>query len=166
MFKILRIALNCLCLTLLLSACGGGGGSSSSPTPTPSVPTRAIIKVSTANVPTGTLVGGVQFSIVLPAGVTPSVLSGNDANGSVVASGNAANGTLAASSYDATTRTLTPGIVNVGFASGEFMTITCALAAGTTVTAANFQVSVAGVYDSVNGNIIPGATCQIGVTLQ
>jgi hypothetical protein len=164
MIKTLRIVLFCLSLALLISACGGGGGGNSEPSP---APTKAILKVSTANVPAGTLVGGVQFSIVLPLGVTPSVLSGNEAKGSVVASGNAANGSYVDALYDSTTRTLTPGIINAGFNSGECMTITCTIAAGTTVTAANFplQATVIQVLDQ-NANPISGATCPISVTFQ
>lgn len=163
MLKRSHIILFCFCLTLLLSACGGGGGG----TPAPA-PTKAIIKVSTANVPTGTKVGGVQISIVLPSGVTPSILSGNDASGSVVASGNAGSGLLAASSYDASTRTLTPGTVSgSGFDSGEFLTITCSIATGVTVTASDFpsQATVIVISDVI-GNTIPGATSPINVTFQ
>ena len=112
--------------------------------------------------------GGVKISIILPNGVTPAVLSGNDATGSAVASGNAVTGSLTASSYDATTRTFISGIANpAGFASGEFMTITCAIATGTTVTAANFQSqsTVIEFFDQ-NANPISGATCPIGVTFQ
>lgn len=165
MLKKSHIILFCFCLSLLLSACGGGGGGTPAPAP---APTKAIIKVSTANVPIGTKVGGVQISIVLPSGVTPSILSGIDASGSVVASGNAGSGLLAASSYDASTRTLTPGTVSgSGFDSGEFLTITCSIATGVTVTASDFpsQATVIVISD-VNGNTIPGATSPINVTFQ
>lgn len=161
-----------LSLAVLLSACGGGGGGSApapapAPTPTPA-PTKAILKVSTANVPTGTLVGGIQISIILPAGVTPAVLSGNDASGSVAASGKAVSGVLAVSSYDAVTRTLTPGTISgTGFAAGEFLTITCLIASGTTVTAASFptQATIITIFDS-NSIGIPGAASPIIVTFQ
>ena len=158
-----------LCLTLLMSACGVGAGGTAPPTTTPpATATKAILKVSTANVPSGTLVGGVQISIVLPAGVTPSVLSGNDASGSVVA---AVSGALAASSYDTSTRTLQHIMASLaGFPSGEFLTITCSIAAGTTVTAADFptQATIISLVDSSNNpnNSIPGATCPISVTFQ
>jgi len=168
MIKTLRIVLFCLSLALLISACGGGGGGSSSE-PSPA-PTKAILKVSTANVPAGTLVSGVQMSIVLPAGVTPSVLSGIDSSGSVTPSGNAATGSTTSSSYNAASKTLTLAIINGnGFASGEFVTVTCTIAVGTTVTAANFplQATVTEVLDSnSNPNRIPGATCPISVTFQ
>jgi hypothetical protein len=167
MIKTLRIVLFCLSLALLISACGGGGGGNSEPSP---APTKAILKVSTANVPAGTRVSGVQMLIVLPAGVTPSVLSGIDSSGSVAPSGNAAAGSTTSSSYNASTKTLTLAIINGnGFVSGEFMTITCTIAAGTTVTAANFplQATVTEVLDSnSNPNRISGATCPISVTFQ
>ena len=168
----LRAILFSLSLALLLSACGGGGGGDNGggTAPPTIIPTKALLKVSTANVPSGTLLGGVQISIVLPAGVTPSVLSGNDATGSVAASGNAVGSMAPFAGYNASTNTLTTAVINLaGFASGEVMTITCSIAAGTTVTAANFpsQATETGVFDSSNiTNSIPGATCPISVTLQ
>lgn len=164
MLKKLHTILFYLSLTMLLSACGGGGGTSA---PAPA-PTKAIIKVSTANVPANTLVGSVQISIVLPAGVVPSVLSGNDASGSVVASGNAGSGLLTASSYDASTRTLTPGTVSGnGFVSGEFLTITCSIATGANVSAADFPSNATvNVISDQNGITIPGATSPLSVTFQ
>ncbi len=164
MINTLRTIVFSLGVSLLLSACGGGGGGS---TPAPP-PTKAMLKISTANVPAGTLVGGVQIAIVLPAGVTPSVLSGNDASGSVVASGNASTGAITQSSYDAATRTLTPGTVSgTPFSPGEFLTVTCSIASGTTVTAADFpaQATVISLFDG-NAVTIPGATCPISVTFQ
>ena len=169
MINTLRAILFSFSLALLMSACGGGGGDNGGGTTPPTItPTKAILKVSTANVPSGTLLGGVKISIVLPAGVTPSVLSGNDATGSVAASGNAVSGLFAASSYDAATRTLMPGTISgTGFVSGEFLTITCSIAAGATVTAADFpsQAKVISLVD-LNSNTISGATCPISVTFQ
>ena len=170
MINTLRAILFSISLTLLMSACGGGGGGDNGggTTPPTTTPTKAILKVSTANVPSGTLLGGVQISIVLPAGVTPSVLSGNDATGSVAASGNAVGSMAPFAGYNASTNTLTTAVINLaGFASGEVMTITCSIAAGTTVTAANFppQATETSVVD-LNLINISGATCPISVTFQ
>ena len=46
---------------------------SNSATLSVTAPTTAIIKLSTANVPLGTLIGGVQVSLILPEGVKPSI---------------------------------------------------------------------------------------------
>ncbi len=157
----LKILLMCICLPVLMLACGGGGGGSNP------VYTKAILKVSTANVPSGTRVGGAQLSVVLPIGVTPSVLSGNDATNSVTASGNAISGSLTASSYDAVTKTLTPGTISgSGFVSGEFLTINCSIAPGVTVNATDFpqKATIIELFDSSN-TPITGAELPISVTL-
>lgn len=164
MLKKSHIILFCFSLSLLLTACGGGGGT---PAPAPP-PTKAILKVSTANIPANTKIGGAQISIVLPLGVSPSVLSGNDASGSVVTSGNASSGSITLSSYDASSRTLTPGTISgTAFDPGEFLTITCSIASGTTITAADFptQATVISIFDE-NAISILGATSPISVTFQ
>lgn len=156
-------------ITFTATASDGKGGTDSKTfSVAVTTQTKAIIKVSTANIPAGTLVGAVQISIVLPTGVTPSVLSGNDASGSVNTSGNASSGSLTVSTYDVTTRTLMPGTISgTGFVSGEFLTITCSIATGTTVSATDFpsQATVIVISDS-NGISISGATSPVSVTFQ
>lgn len=156
-------------ITFTATASDGKGGTDSKTfSVTVTTQTKAILIVSTANIPAGTLVGAVQISIALPTGVTPSVVTGNDASGSVNASGNASSGSLALSTYDVATRTLTPGTISgAGFVSGEFLTITCSIAPGTTVSATDFppQATVIVISD-LSGNSIPGATSPISLTFQ
>lgn len=148
---------------------GKGGTDSKTFSVTVTTQTKAILKVSSANIPAGTSIYGVKLSIVLPAGVTPSAWSGTDASLSVVASGNALPAVWSAyAGYSVVDNTLIPTIINISgasFASGEFMTINCSIAAGTTVTATDFQASAIEVYD-LNLNVILGATCPISVTFQ
>lgn len=157
-------------ITFTVTASDGKGGTDVKTfSATVTAQTKAILKVSTANIPTGTAIYGTKLSIVLPAGVTPSTWSVTDASLSVVASGNAPPAVWSAyAGYSPVSNTLMPTIINTtgaSFASGEFMTINCSIAAGTTLTATDFQASAIEVYD-LNLNSIPGATCPISVTFQ
>lgn len=157
-------------ITMTATASDNNGGSDTKTfTVTVTPRTQAILTVSTANIPSGTLVGSVQVSIILPVGVSPSVLNGNDASGSVaLVSTNGAS--LAASSYDASNRKLTPGAASgSGFASGALLTITCSIdpSVNSTLTAADFsnQATVIDISDT-NNNTIPGATSPVSITFQ
>lgn len=155
-------------LTLLLSLTGcvsAGGGTAVLVSPT----SRAILKLAVHNIPAGKSVSAIQASLQLPAGVTPGVLKGNDASGSVVASGLAV-GALVASSYNSETRVMTYGVVfPSSFPAGEFLTITCTVVEGTVVTASDFpaQAKITQILDSgLSADSLRGATCPVAVTLQ
>ena len=155
-------------LTLLLSLTGcvsAGGGAAARVNTT----TRAILKLTAHNIPAGKSVSAIQASLQLPVGVTPGVLKGNDASGSVVASGLAA-GAMVASSYNSETRIMTYGVVfPSGFPAGEFLTITCKVADGTVVTASDFpaQAKITQILDSsMSADSLRGATCPVAVTFQ
>jgi adhesin/invasin len=115
-------------------------------------PTKAIIKLSTTGVPAGTLIGGLDLTVTLPAGVTLQKNADNTAiTGAVTGSG-------AATGVGATSNVLTPNTVRfamattAGFAGGEFATIVADVAVGTfsgTVTAA------------FNGNVIDTSVLTI-----
>jgi hypothetical protein len=108
-------------------------------------PTKAIIKLSTTGVPAGTLIGGLDVTVTLPAGLTVQKNADNTAvTGAVTGSGSAVG-------VGPTSNVLTPNSLRfamattAGFAGGEFVTIVADVAAGTstgTVTAA------------YNGNVI------------
>lgn len=150
--KTLRV-LSCLGL-LVMAGCGGGGESST----LGSVfhPTKAIITVSIPPLPAGKQVAGVSFKIQLPAGVTPAVLSGNDASGSVRLTGGAGE-SLSAASYDASTNIITFGnISKVDFGSGDFLVVNCLIASDTTVTAGGFAL--------LDGSVIDDSGAPVGVT--
>lgn len=143
--KLLSIA--CCIGLLIMGGCGGGGGESAT---LGSVfhPTKAVITVSIPALPAGTQVAGVSFKIQLPTGVTPAVLSGNDASGSASLTGGA-NGSLSAASYDSSTNSITFGNISMsGFGSGDFLVINCLIAANTTVSASGFTLLDGAVIDS------------------
>jgi hypothetical protein len=128
--------------------------------------TSALLKVSIANVPTGVSISGVEFGIVLPFGVTPSLLSGSDASGSVLAGG-VSTGAIVSGFYDVTTRTLQVSVVDViQDMTGVVFSINCSIDAGTAVTVADFplQASNVGAYGS-GGALISGVTSSIEVIL-
>lgn len=150
----------------LISGCGGGGGGGGSSTPgtTPSQPTTAIVKLSTSGtLSSGTLIGGADITLALPAGVSVKSTTNppqTDA-GVITASGVAASSTTIAV-YTVTTNTL-PGKVRImlvnanGFSTGEFVTISCDIAVGNSPTAAGFSlVNFSAV--NVNGSAISGLT--------
>ena len=67
-----------LTLTLLtLTACGGGGGSDTAGQNPPVAKTIATLKISqTGSLPSSTTISGADFTITLPANVTPAMTNG------------------------------------------------------------------------------------------
>ncbi len=115
-------------------------------------PTSVTVKIFSQG--TGTSIGGIDATLVLPSGVTvkatpdianPAVLVTN--TGVVTASGVATGAnTIASGTYSAAAGA-TPGKVVVhvvnpdGFATGEFVTITCDITVGSFPQAADFTVT-------------------------
>jgi hypothetical protein len=142
-----------------MAGCGGGGGESAT---LGSVlkPTKAVITVSIPALPTGKLVAGVSFKIHLPAGVTPAVLSGNDAGGSASLTGGAV-GSIIGAGYDSTTNIITFGnITTNGFGPGDFLVINTLLNSNTTATPGDFTLSDGSLIDT-DGNPIAGVAPTI-----
>jgi len=141
--KKLSLASLILALSLtLLSACGGG--SSSDP---PFQPTKAVIKIeTTGTLDDGVMIGGITVTGVLPIGVTvkatpdaqnPAVLV-TDSN-VVIASGATGTNASTFATYNATDRKVSIQVYDLdGFGIGEFVTVTCDIASGTTPTAGSF----------------------------
>jgi hypothetical protein len=156
----------------MLFACGGGGGGSGG-NATPPTPTTKIIKISTqGTMPSGALIGGVSVTAILPDGVTVSASSDpqNPAvqvtnAGVVVSSGVAAASSSVLATYTMATATAA-GKVNIqlaqssGFTVGEFVTVNCDVAAGKTVTAANFSLSNFSAVD-LNGTPLGGLSAVV-----
>ena len=160
-------------ITFTATASDGKGGTDSKTfSVTVTTQTKAILKVSTANIPAGTLVGAIQAAFTLPSGTflaTDSV-TGEVSNGVVTLSG-VANGSLTAPSYNPASRLVSFGIVNAaGFGNGEILTITVSITSGIMVQASDFPSSAATspaplqIIDVINLNPIAGATCPITVT--
>ncbi|MBJ6725343.1 hypothetical protein [Geomesophilobacter sediminis] len=102
-------------------------------------------------------IGGLQFQVVLPPGVTVQA----DSNGNVVAGSLAtASGVFAEGVY-ASANAWKRGRVGVivasptGFAFGPFLTLTCQVAPGAAPANGDFQLPVLGAYDSGQAPIDP-----------
>ena len=150
---------------LMITACGGGGAAA---------PTKAIITISASGpLANGTLIGGIDSALNLPAGV------------SVKATADAANpaalvtdaGVLAASGVAAGTNTTVLGtytpappavtikVINpAGFGTGEFVTVNCDIAAGSMVKAFDFSATALTAVD-LNGAAITGLNAGLTVEL-
>lgn len=153
-----------------LSGCGGGGGGGNTPSPQPAT---AVLKISTqGTLPSGTQIGGIDVTIALPTGVTvKSVTSPPETDsGVVVTSGVAVSNSTVLSTYTAATSTST-GKVRVllansnGFGTGEFMTIHCDIASGSTPTASDFSLS-GFVAKDLNGVAISGLNSAFTAAFQ
>jgi len=131
----------------ILSACGGG----SSSTTQPSGPTKAVINIATTGtLGSGTMIGGITVTGVLPAGVTVKATPDPQNrlvlvtdSGVVIASGvTGANASAPCSSYNATDRKVTIHLVDPdGFGTGKFVAVNCDIASGTTPTAGGFSIT-------------------------
>ncbi len=160
-----------------IAGCGPSDGDDDTPAP-PAQPTTAVVKLLSQG--TGTL-HGIDATVVLPAGVTvkatPDAVNTSvmvtDA-GVVAASGAAAGAsTSAIATYTAATATPSGAagtvVVHVanpgGFATGEFVTITCDIATGSFPVSADFSVTGFGAVDG-NGVAIAGVTAGYTVDIQ
>jgi hypothetical protein len=160
-----------LCTMSFLPACGGGGGGAAPA----SAPTTAIVKILTSGtLASGALIGGIDVTLNLPAGVsvkaTPDSVNPavyvTDAGVITVSGVAAGTNTTAIGTYTASPNSVAIHVVNAdGFGTGEFVTITCDIAAGTTVAATDFTTGTLYVAD-VDGATIPGLTAGTTVELR
>jgi hypothetical protein len=165
--KILIIA--GLFAAFLTGMAGCGGGSSSDPV-SPST-TTATLKLSINGLAGGVRAGALQVSFNLPAGVTPTPLTGgNDASGSISFSGNAVGVQNSFSIATFVSPTVTIGTISIGgLVGGEYITMNCAIDPAATVSATDFPAQATIVTATDNGNTslpITGLTVPIAVTLQ
>jgi hypothetical protein len=127
------------------------------------VGTRTLtLTLATSGVPVGTLVGGVQGTITLPAGTSlrlDPVVSGSVLASLFVLSGNAGQSLL---SNTVNGPAVTFGIINAtGFASGDIATLVVDISSGAP-TAADFALSGITVLDNSNNPVaIGGATVTV-----
>ncbi len=148
-------------LTLLaLAACGGGGGGNDTAgqNPLPTAKTTATLKISqTGSLPPSTTISGADFTITLPANVTPVMTNGAVAPNAVTLSGTFAGSTLAPQVVYTAATASALGTIKVILASsdaaglsltGEMATITLQLANGAVPTASSFAVSDDSVIDA------------------
>ena len=137
------------------------------------LPTTATIKImANGTIDAGVLIGGINVKLTLPAGVTVKATADptNDAvmvtdPGVVTASG------VAAGANTIATATSASGVVAIhvanadGFATGEFVTVNCDIAATSVPTAASFGVSGFQAVD-LNGAAITGLIVGVTAAIQ
>lgn len=163
-----------LALVLMnLVACGGGGGDATAP----AAKTTASLKMSqTGSLPPSTTISGADFTLTLPANVTPAIANGDVATGVVSLSGTFAVSTLAPQVVYTAATASAPGTLRVILANsvaaglsqvGEVATITLQLANGAAPTTASFGVNAVSVIDAALYAPITGMNVVVAsVTLQ
>jgi hypothetical protein len=160
---------------MILPHCGGGGGGSG---PTPPPPATAVLTLSTSitgSIPSSTTINGYDVTITLPAGVTvkaspdgvnPSILMVDPgvitatSSASVLASYTAAFGGIPAK--------VKLNLVSAsGLSAGDFCTVTCDIAAGTSVNASNFLsiLNEATGWDASRSNVNLTGQLSLGSTV-
>jgi hypothetical protein len=164
-------------LTLLtLAACGGGGGGSGS-VPPPTAKTTALLTINlTGALPAGTAISGADFTITLPANVTPTLSNGAVVTGVVVNSGTLIGSTVSPQVVYTAATGNTPGTIKVILTSsatagvtqvGEVATIALQLANGVVPSAGSFLVSADHVFDATIISQLSGMNVVVSsVTLQ
>ena len=131
-------------------------------------PTKAIIKVSTTGVGAGTLIGGLNMTLTLPAGVTVAKNPDNStANGVCVTSGVAATSGALSIGNATTAGSVGIGMITTsGFGGGEFVTVNADVATGTFPTPADFSAALVGNVISTTSVTIPNVGLSMALTLQ
>jgi len=147
---------------LFHAACGGG---------TPD-PTTAVLTLSSAGtLPTGVKIGGIDMTIVIPAGATIQTTKANTSkmvtySGAVVPAGVAAGPNAITLATNPAPDQVVVKLANAdGFGIGEFATVTCDIVAGSTVVEKDFIAGSFSVVD-LNGAPITGLTVELSVVLQ
>ena len=143
---------------LILAGCGGGGGGTTVQNNTPPAKTTASLTISqTGSLPASKTISGADFTITLPANVTPALTNGLVANGVVTLTGTFAGGTLApqvvytpaTANALGTLKVILASSVSAGLTqTGDVATITLQLASGAVPTASSFVVSSDSVIDA------------------
>ena len=144
-------------MTAILAACGGGES-----TPSPAK-TTAVLKVGTqGTLASGTSLYGVGVTVTLPAGVTVATDgSGNVAFSVAVVSGVASGGSMATPVYTPATATakatlkLIVAAAGTGFGTGEFITVTCMLPAGSSLQESDFPATLLSNLEPANQLLAP-----------
>ncbi len=168
-----------LCLTLLaLAACGGGSSPTTTTTITPpTAKTTATLTINlTGTLPASTAIAGADFTLTLPANVTPATTGGVVATSVVTNSGTFSGSTLVPQVTYTAAASSTPGTLRVILSSsgvggvtqvGAVATITLQLANSAVPTTGSFSLSAVSVTDAVLYNPIGGMGATVAsVTLQ
>jgi hypothetical protein len=129
-------------------------------------PKVALMKVSTTGLPATAKIGGIDFTMNLPAGVIVSAdaTTKEATAGAVTVSGvavaDATSTSISLASFNAPAMRIV--LANAkGFGGGQFMNVACTLPAGSTVTALQLQgvvTAATGTATDLTGAPIPGVT--------
>jgi hypothetical protein len=162
-FKILFV----VTIALLMWGCGSGGDSSRA------VGSEKIVSKSVLSGAVPPDVRGIEITLVLPPGVTVNADSaGVPLTGVIttVAPNDVTAGTGSVTAKYTPASATTPGKLKIaiirttGFTAGDFLNVTCEVAAGATnISAAQFATEALKVFDN-NGAEISGATAEIVAT--
>lgn len=164
-------------ITLLtIAACGGGGGGSVQIQQTTAKPVGTLSIILTGSLPVNTAIAGVDFTLTLPANVTPLISNNAVASGVVSLSGTFTGSTLSPQvNYTAATPG-NPGTLRVILTSsaatgvtqvGEVATISLQLDNGAMPSSADFTMSSVNVIDATLYNTINGMGAKVSnLTLQ
>jgi hypothetical protein len=166
---------------LTISGCGGSSGGSAPPPAAASVPssasaTKAIITLSTRGTLTApALIGSIDGVVNLPANVTVKASAQGSliTDTSVVSAVGAAAGAEKAQYIYGTSATGSTHTVHVfiaktaGFPTGDFATVICDIASGSSPPTADFSLAGFTVVDnSLSGLALSGLTVNFNVVLQ
>jgi len=165
MKQLVRAVLVAFSITFLV-ACGSDSGHTN---------TSTILKINLSGTLAGNAISGANYTVTLPANVTPATTNGVVAASVVTASGTFAGSTIAPIVTYTPATAGTPGSLQIVEANsvpagvttvGEIATITLQLANGAAPVATDFVVSSVSVFDTL-GALIAGFSASVaGVTLQ
>jgi predicted small lipoprotein YifL len=171
--KNILLSISMILILMTLNACGGGGEENLNQPPAKT--TVALTINLTGTLPANTAIAGTDFTLTLPANVTPANTNGVVATGVVTLSGTFTGGIQTPPVFTAATAN-TPGTLEVILANpaysgvtrvGEVATISLQLANGATPTAGSFGFNAVRVIDATLYNTISGMGATItNVTLQ
>ena len=152
----------------LFAGCGGGGAGGGSVQPG-STPGAVRVDISTQAASGATVLYAVEFTLLLPAGVTlPADASSGELTAGVLHAADSAS--LAGGRFlPATTDSRASVKVNivdpVGFAVGNLATLNCTVSPGASVNTAQFSLEGFSARDA-NGAVIPGITTRFTLQTQ
>lgn len=167
-----------LALVLMtLVACGGGGGGGGGETNQPSAKTTASLVINlTGTLPVSAAISGADFTVTLPASVTPKNINGAVEPGVVAPSGTFTGSTLSPQVVYTAATPSAAGTLKIILATsipagatqvGEVARITLQLANGVAPTVSSFGISSVNVVDAGTYGTISGMGANVAsVTLQ
>lgn len=158
--RLLMIGLILTALVLCVAGCGGGNTS-------PVAGSRQA--VSKVLLPADQTVGGIQFTLNIPYGVTAQTDSSGNVTSSAADLVGASGNYQIIRSYTPATPSANGGLTiailePAGFTAGQYIAISLDITPGVTPNAADFTLSNL-VLSDLNGRTVTGVTCQYTVDI-